>query len=210
MPEQLINTYTIMQRALALVGEPTARYSALKDAFLQHLNHGYVRCCDEYLKPSYTEQVTLDSGKAFDVADLTYMLKDDGVRKITKYEDGSADANYALQTGYVFEYVGETVVVPSADAGQSVWVRYWYRPDELTEATSAGDASPAAIPILLPAAYRDALKYFIAAIYFQTERNQPGRSQYWEQRFISAVKGLRPRDNVEDRRIRNKYPAQPF
>ncbi len=211
MAEQLVNTCTIITKTLPIIGEPVSRYDALKDNLLPHLNFGYLRWCDEYKHPSVWEQILLDSSCQFDPSLLNEQIKDDGVRKIALYKDGSTDVNGLVQEkGYEFFYVDGMVVVPAATASSYVWVWYYYRPAPLMLAESAADTSESAIPSLMPAAYRESLKFFVAALYYRTERNQPERSRYWEERFIEAVGGIKPQENPQENRFKNKYPAQPW
>jgi hypothetical protein len=95
------------------------------------LNDAYKKMCREKLHPWYWEAVTLDANKCFVTSALSKTFVK--VNKITTYQDFTEDAGYAEQTRLPWGKYDDTgtIIVPSAEASGTVYVKYEYMPTML-------------------------------------------------------------------------------
>jgi hypothetical protein len=118
--------------------------------------------CARFLHPTVSELIKLDANRKFLAYDV---LKHEcaNVLGVTNAEDYSKDAGGSLGTQYAFyDTAPGEYIVPGAAASGSVWVKYKYIPDAMTDNTTKEGSS---VPEEVPDAYRKAFVYNgIAAI----------------------------------------------
>jgi hypothetical protein len=95
------------------------------------LNDAYRRICREKVELWHIESVTLDANKCFAVSALSETFVT--LLKVTTYQDFTEDAGYLEQTGLPWGKYDDTgtIIVPSAEASGTVYVKYEYKPAKL-------------------------------------------------------------------------------
>lgn len=112
------------------------------------LNEAYRRICREKTPLEYTEAVTLDANKCFNISALSKTLNK--IVKISAYQDYTEAASYdasAAMPWKKFDGAG-TIIVPGATASSIVYVKYEYMPEDLKVTYNVSGANTdATIPI---------------------------------------------------------------
>lgn len=154
--------------------------------FKNAINYVYKLIAKQYFPLEYSEAITLDANKQFDVTDLTKTLY-----RIRKIEDSSG-------FGMMWKMVpNEKVEVIRGSSGLSVTVYYSYVPVALSALSDTPVFPEGAVD-------HKVLCYYAAFQYFVIEGDtlSQDKSQYWLSLFNDAVSRINP-DRGEPDLVRN-------
>ena len=132
---------TVLKQCRLDPTDATDRSDNQNSVIVPALNEAYRRMCREKAHPWTTEAITLDANKCFDTRTLTNKLV--RIIEISQYQDYSSAAGGARSSPYAWDkYDGSgTIVIPTATASGTVYIKYEYMPAKLDITYNISDAN---------------------------------------------------------------------
>lgn len=203
-----MNTYAIVTQTLRNIREPEANRASVVDTLLDGINEGYMRVVAEVLQPyAWADVVTLDSDKSFLISSLSISgsAPFNRVQKVTKHRDYTEDSGWGESVEHKFELVSTSkIVVPTAAAGDQVYVRVLLSAPVLTMASNASDTTASTIPYLMPSEYQFALSHYAAAHLWETRAKFDKQAAALD-KFFNAIDSMRQPRGTRPKTIKNVY-----